>query len=43
MSQPPTSAVRYDPYDVAIDDDPYPTWTPTPRRGPLYRNDEHGF
>jgi cytochrome P450 len=44
MSQAmPTSAVRYDPYDVDIDDDPYPTWTRLRDEAPLYRNDEHGF
>jgi cytochrome P450 len=35
--------VRYDPYDHAIDDDPYPTWTRLRDEAPLYRNDEHGF
>jgi cytochrome P450 len=35
--------VRYDPYDVDIDDDPYPTWTRLRDEAPLYRNDEHGF
>ena len=44
MSQAmPTSAVRYDPYDVDIDDEPYPTWTRLRDEAPLYRNDEHGF
>lgn len=44
MSQsPPTPAVRYDPYDAAIDDDPYPTWRRLRDELPLYRNDEHGF
>jgi cytochrome P450 len=37
------AAVRYDPYDAAIDDDPYPTWTRLRDEVPLYRNDEHGF
>lgn len=37
------SALRYDPYDVAIDLDPYPTWTRLRDEQPLYRNDEHGF
>ena len=32
--EPSKSAVHYDPYDVDIDDDPYPTWTPAPGRGP---------
>ena len=39
----PASAVRYDPYDVDIDDDPYPTWARLRDEAPLYRNDEHGF
>ena len=44
MSQnTPMSAVRYDPYDVDIDDDPYPTWARLRDEAPLYRNDEHGF
>jgi cytochrome P450 len=38
-----SSAVRYDPYDADIDDDPYPTWTRLQDEAPLYRNDEHGF
>ena len=44
MSQnAPMAAVRYDPYDVDIDDDPYPTWARLRDEAPLYRNDEHGF
>jgi cytochrome P450 len=39
----PMAAVRYDPYDVDIDDDPYPTWARLRDEAPLYRNDEHGF
>ena len=35
--------VHYDPYDVDIDDDPYPTWTRLRDEAPLYRNDELGF
>jgi cytochrome P450 len=35
--------VRYDPYDVAIDLDPYPTWARLRGEAPLYRNDEHDF
>ncbi|HKY16144.1 MAG TPA: cytochrome P450 [Microthrixaceae bacterium] len=37
------SAVRYDPYDVDIDDDPYPTWSRLRDEAPLYWNEEHGF
>jgi cytochrome P450 len=39
----PAPAVHYDPYDVDIDDDPYPTWTRLRDEAPLYRNDEHDF
>jgi cytochrome P450 len=37
------SAVHYDPYDVDIDDDPYPTWARLRDDAPLYRNEEHDF
>ncbi len=33
----------YDPYDYAIQDDPYPTYARLRENAPLYRNDEHGF
>ncbi|HET6954392.1 MAG TPA: cytochrome P450 [Acidimicrobiales bacterium] len=36
-------AVYYDPYDVEIDDDPYPAWKRLRDGAPLYRNDEHDF
>ena len=39
----PTSAVHYDPYDVDIDDDPYPIWTRLRDEAPLYRNDRYDF
>jgi len=41
----PTSptAVYYDPYDVDIDDDPYPTWTRLRDEAPLYRNETLAF
>ena len=35
--------VHYDPYDVDIDNDPYPTWTRLRDEAPLYRNDELDF
>lgn len=38
-----TSAVRYDPYDHAIDDDPYPTWARLRDEAPLYRNGDLDF
>ena len=37
------SAVHYDPYDVDIDNDPYPTWSRLRDESPLYRNDELDF
>ena len=40
---PPTSAIRYDPYDLDIDNDPYPTWTQLRDEAPLYWNAEHEF
>jgi len=42
----PTSsaaAIHYDPYDVDIDDDPYPTWRRLRDESPLYRNDTLDF
>jgi cytochrome P450 len=33
----------YDPYDYAIDADPYPIWKRLRDEAPVYRNDEHGF
>jgi cytochrome P450 len=38
-----TSKVRYDPYDHAIDDHPYPAWTRLRDEAPLYRNDDLDF
>jgi cytochrome P450 len=37
------SDVHYDPYDAAIDDDPYPTWRQLRDDAPLYRNDTLDF
>lgn len=37
------AAVHYDPYDVSIDRDPYPSWTRLRDEAPLYRNDELDF
>lgn len=39
----PASSVHYDPYDVHIDDDPYPTWTRLRNEAPLYRNETLDF
>jgi cytochrome P450 len=33
----------YDPWDFAIDADPYPVWKQMRDETPLYRNEEHGF
>ena len=40
-----TSAVEvyYDPYDFAIDDDPYPTWKRLRDEAPLYYNEKYNF
>ena len=38
-----TAALRYDPYDYAIDEDPHPTWKRMRDEAPVYRNDEHDF
>ena len=38
-----SSDVYYDPYDLAIDRDPYPTFTRLRDRAPLYRNDTYDF
>jgi cytochrome P450 len=42
MSASPT-APYYDPYDAAIDDDPYPTWRRLRDEAPLYYNEQHDF
>ena len=33
----------YDPFDYAIDDDPYPVWQRMRAEAPLYRNDRYNF
>lgn len=35
--------VYYDPFDFAIDDDPYPVWKRLREEAPLYYNDKHEF
>ena len=35
--------VTYDPYDHAIQDDPFPVYAWLRANAPLYRNEEHGF
>ena len=37
------SDVYYDPYDVQINADPYPTYARLREEAPLYRNDKHDF
>ena len=37
------SEVYYDPYDFAIDDDPYPVWKRLRDEAPLYYNEQHDF
>jgi cytochrome P450 len=39
----PATEVHYDPYDVDIDDDPYPTWRRLRDESPLYRNESLDF
>jgi cytochrome P450 len=36
-------AIHYDPYDVAINDDPYPTYRRLRAEAPLYYNEAHDF
>jgi cytochrome P450 len=38
-----SSDVYYDPYDLEIDVDPYPTFRRLRDEAPLYRNEQHGF
>ncbi len=43
MTVTETSAVYYDPYDAAIDADPYPVFARLREEAPLYYNDVHDF
>jgi cytochrome P450 len=43
MTTTSTSDVYYDPYDVAIDADPYPTFRRHREEAPLYYNEPHDF
>lgn len=43
MTTSTSPRVHYDPYDLDIDDDPYPTWRRLRDEAPLYRNDELDF
>jgi cytochrome P450 len=40
---PSLDEVYYDPFDVDIDDDPYPVWRRLRDEAPLYRNDKYNF
>jgi Cytochrome P450 len=37
------TAVYWDPYDTAIDDDPYPVWRRLRDEAPVYRNERFDF
>jgi cytochrome P450 len=39
----PTMNLYYDPFDFAIDDDPYPVWQRMRAEAPLYFNDKYNF
>lgn len=43
MTRAEAADVYYDPYDFAIDNDPYPTWKRLRDEAPLYYNDKYGF
>ncbi len=35
--------IYWDPFDAALDDDPYPVWVKLRDEAPVYRNDQHDF
>jgi cytochrome P450 len=43
MTTTATDPVRYDPYDVAINRDPYPVFRRLREEAPIYHNDEYDF
>jgi cytochrome P450 len=43
MTTAETTALRYDPYDRSIYEDPYPVYRRLRDEAPLYRNDEYDF
>ena len=43
MSTDPAVALYYDPFDHAIDDDPYSVWQRMRTEAPLYYNDKYNF
>ena len=38
-----TTGVYYDPYDIAINEDPYPVYERMREEAPLYYNQQHDF
>jgi cytochrome P450 len=43
LSIDPTAALYYDPFDYAIDDNPYPVWQRMRAEAPLYYNEKYNF
>ena len=43
MTVDPGVELYYDPFDFAIDDDPYPVWKRMREEAPLYYNENHNF
>lgn len=43
MTVDPAVELYYDPFDFAIDDDPYPVWRRMREEAPLYYNDRYNF
>ena len=43
MTSPKAVDLYYDPFDFAIDDDPYPVWRRLREEAPLYYNEPHDF
>jgi cytochrome P450 len=43
MTATDTAPLGWDPFDVAIDDDPYPAWRRLRDEAPVYFNEEYGF
>jgi len=43
MTADQPDGIYYDPFDVAIDDDPHPLWRQMRDEAPLYRNDKYDF
>ena len=40
---PASTELYWDPFDTAIDADPYEIWRRMRDEAPVYRNDKHGF